>query len=242
MENHIENKGVIISGASRGIGRATAIKFASSGCHVALLGRNEEDLNTTRDSCLQSGAGSAHVIPCDLSDISSLAAVAMHCIEVLPSVDVLVNNAGIYYRGTVENAVLDDWDKLIDVNLRSVIHFTKYCIPALTKNPRSAIINIASIAAKTTFVQGSVYCASKHGLLGFAGGVFEDMRHLGVKVTTICPGFVNTGMVADRGLDPKKMIQVEDIAETVFFAANFPTTGCPTEIIIRPQIIPAMER
>ena len=130
------------------------------------------------------------------------------------------------------------WDRVIDINLRSLIHLTRHALPEIEKGPRGAIINIASISARMSHGGAGIYCATKHGVLGFAGSVFEDVRERGVKVSTICPGFVNTDMVSARDLVLEKTIQPEDIARTVLFVLTFPDTGCPTEIVVRPQRSP----
>jgi NAD(P)-dependent dehydrogenase (short-subunit alcohol dehydrogenase family) len=107
------------------------------------------------------------------------------------------------------------------------------------RDRRRAIINIASISGKMSFGGAAVYAASKHALVGFTGSLYEDVREAGIKVCAICPGFVNTGMASrNPDLDPSRMIQPEDVARAVLFVACFPETGCPTEIVIRPQRSP----
>jgi 3-oxoacyl-[acyl-carrier protein] reductase len=100
------------------------------------------------------------------------------------------------------------------------------------------VIHIASIVSRMSFAGGGAYCASKHAVLGYSNALFEDVREAGVKVCAIQPGYVSTDMVAGRGLAMEKMIQPEDIAKTVTFVATYPDTGCPVEIIVRPQRAP----
>ncbi|MEC9071113.1 MAG: SDR family NAD(P)-dependent oxidoreductase, partial [Myxococcota bacterium] len=143
--------------------------------------------------------------------------------------------AGIYASGLAHEADMDAFDQVIDVKVKALMRLTRLSLPHLLEASPAAVINVASVAGKMTFRGGGAYCASKHAVMGFTGSVFEDVREQGVKVCAICPGFVNTSMVAGRGLDMDKMIQPDDIADAVAFVASFPDTGCPTEIVIRPQ-------
>ncbi|HSE42395.1 MAG TPA: SDR family NAD(P)-dependent oxidoreductase, partial [Acidobacteriota bacterium] len=147
----------------------------------------------------------------------------------------LINNAGI---GTISSAIdadIAEWKKLLDINLYSAMVITRLTIPHMIRRNGGSIIFIASISSKITYAGGAAYCASKHGITGFAGCVFEDVRHHNIKVSSICPGYVNTEMVAELGIDPETMTQPEDIAEAVRFVLTFPNTACPTEIIIKAQ-------
>ena len=119
-----------------------------------------------------------------------------------------------------------------------MIHLTRHALPHIQKQSAGGIINIASVAGKMTHKKGGIYTATKHGVIGFTGSLYEDVRELNIKVCAICPGFVNTDMVRNTKLDSSKMIQPEDIARTILFVLKFPDTGCPTEITVRPQQSP----
>ena len=158
----------------------------------------------------------------------------------------LVNNAGISASAPVDKADLDEWEQTVEVNLLGAMyairHAANHLKLAAGDGERAAIINIASISAKITYAEGGVYTATKHGLLALSGSAFDDLRERGIKVTALCPGFVNTPLNEGRDLDASKMIQPEDIAETALFAATYPETGCPTEIVIRPQRTPYLDQ
>ncbi len=126
----------------------------------------------------------------------------------------------------------------MDVNVNGLMYVTRHTLPHLVRGGRGAVIQIASVAGRGSFAGGGAYCASKHAVIGYSQSVFEDVREAGVKVTVICPGFVNTDMVDGRGLIMERMIQPADIARAALFVARFPGTGCPTEIVIRPQRTP----
>jgi 3-oxoacyl-[acyl-carrier protein] reductase len=238
---NIKGQKAIITGASGGIGRSVAIGLAESGVDVALLGRNEANLNETKEKCEAFGT-KAYTIVCDLGDMSTIKEVVDTSISKLGSIDILINNAGAIYAAPVQEADTDEWDRLIDINLRSLMYMSRHTVPHLIKQNGGTIVNIASSAGRATFPQFAVYSATKHAVLGFSGCLFDDVREHGIKVTTLLPGFVNTGMVKSLGLNPEKMIQPEDISHAVNFVAGFPGTGCPTEITIKPQRIPKFDK
>jgi len=124
------------------------------------------------------------------------------------------------------------------VNVNGLMCVTRHARPHLVAAGRGAVIQIASVAGRMSFSGGGAYCASKHAVMGYTEAVFEDVREAGVKVTAICPGFVNTDMVSGRGLLMDRMIQPADVATAALFVAGFPDTGCPTEIVLRPQRSP----
>lgn len=231
----------LVTGASKGIGRAIAVALAKEGAHVGLMGRDQKQLDETAKQCKDFGVD-ALTVSFDLGgDLSALRSIVGRVVEGLGGLSILVNNAGVFAGGVVGDVSLDQWDKALNTNLRSVMHLTRWALPAIAKSKDGAIINISSIAGKLTSGNAAAYCASKHGVVGFSGALFEDVRDRNIKVCCICPGFVNTPMVNHiRNLDPSKMIQVEDVAKTVLFVLSFPNTGCPTEIILRPQLNPVI--
>ena len=238
MSDALEGRVAIVTGASRGIGRALADALAEAGMDVALFARSEEALEETA-AAVEAAGGRALAYPIDLSTPAAMVPALATVRKVLGRIDVVVNNAGVYgTRGPAQDAELAMWDTVLDVNLRAMMHLTRHALDDIVRSPAGAVVNIASIAGKMTMGNGAAYTTSKHGVVGFSGALFEDLRERGVKVCAICPGFVNTDMVGSRGLDAAKMIQPEDIARTVLFVLNFPTTGCPTEIVLRPQRTP----
>ena len=223
----------IITGASRGIGRAIALELATAGAHLALVARREEPLRSVARE-VEGLGGSAQVFPCDLTETAKLSGVVDDIAERLGRIDALVNNAGAFDFTPVGEADLDRWDRVLDLNLRAIIHLTRHALPYLERNASSSIINVASVAGKDYLAKGGIYAASKFGLFGFAGSLFEDVRERGVKVCTIAPGQVAAridGVAPDRSVD----IPPQDIAKVVAFILAFPPTSCPTEIVLRSQ-------
>jgi len=178
------------------------------------------------------------VLPVDVTDAVQVASAVGRCVDELGGLRVVLNNAGVYAKGSAEALEPEVFAHVMDVNVNGLMHVTRYALPHLIAAQGGAVIQIASVAGKGSFAGGGAYCASKHAVLGYSESVFEDVRESGVKVTTLCPGFVNTEMVAGRGLLMERMIQPSDIAKTALFVAEFPSTGCPTEIVIRPQRTP----
>lgn len=237
---NLTNQTAFITGASRGIGEVCAVAFARAGCDVALLARSEGLLEETADRCQSEGADTEIYVQ-DITDFDELERSIDDCHDTLGGPDILVNNAGYSIRHPIDEADVDAWDDVIDVNLKAVYHASHYALQHMDGDGREAIINIASIAGKMSFPSGGAYCSSKHGVVGLTGSIYEDVREQGVKVTAINPGYVNTGFVGSSDLDRDKMIQPEDIAETALFVARYPETGCPTEIKVRPQRTPYIE-
>jgi len=235
MSSDLKGTVAIITGASRGIGAAVAMALSQAGVRVALTARSEDSLAQTAKACVE---GSALCIPADLSDMAITKTVVDETLKKFGRIDFLINNAGMYEGGNIAEADLEKWDRALDLNVRALMHLTRHALPEIQKNSGGAVINIASVAGKMTFAGGSNYCASKHAVMGFSGSVFDDVRETGVKVCAICPGYVNTDMVSNDKLDGAKMIQPEDIAKTIMFVLTFPDTGCPTEIVVRPQRSP----
>ena len=230
-------KVALITGASRGIGSACAEGFAEAGYDVALVARSEETLEPVAARCRAYGRR-VLIAATDVTDAAQVAAMVTRCVDELGGLSVVVNNAGVYASGPADELDPEVFAHVIDVNVHGLMHVTRYALPHLISAQGGAVIQIASVAGRGSFAGGGAYCASKHAVMGYSASVFEDVREAGVKVTTLCPGFVNTEMVAGRGLLMERMIQPSDVAKAAVFAAEFPSTACPTEIVIRPQRTP----
>lgn len=237
MSVQLKDQVALITGASRGIGRGVALRFAKEGMHVALVARNAEGLEETARQCRALGV-KAHVLPCDLTDVSRTKGLVNETVKTLGKLTVLVNNAGQINRAPVGEGDLEKWDEVLDLNVKALMHLTHHAVAALAKAAPSAIINIASVSSKITHAGGALYCATKHAVLGYSNALFEDVREKGIKVSALCPGYVNTEMAADQNLNLDRAIQVEDIADAIVWVLRSPATVCPTEMTLRPQRTP----
>lgn len=224
----------LVTGASRGIGKATAIRLSSLGYEVFLLGRDESALASVVDAC----AGAADWLAGDLRDPGFRSDAVREATARFGPVGVLVNNAGAARREPVYAADLDAWSDVLELNFTAAVHLCRCVLPSMIERKSGAIVNVSSISGRSTDAGSGIYAATKHALNGFGGCMFEDVREYGIKVSTIMPGFVATELTADLGLDADRMIRPDDVADAIQFVLSSSGDCCPTEIVIRPQFRP----
>ncbi len=230
----LNGKVILITGASGGIGAATARRLAEKGMTLALAGRDSSKLGSVAEECRKVGA-QAEIFAGEITDATYVAGLGDAISARFGALHALFNNAGVYETGSFETADLSRWDAALDINFRGLLHLTQSALPHLLKHSESAVINLSSIAGRMTFGGGGIYSATKHAVHAFSGCLFEDLRARGLKVAAIYPGFVDTGMTAAISGERSNMIQPDDVAQTVEFVLQFPGNACPTEIVIRPQ-------
>lgn len=236
MSACVTPRAIAITGARSGIGAAIASTLAKPGAVLALVGRDEGSLQATAETCRARGAA-AECFAADLSRSAELTALVSRIQEACGPIHTLINNAGLFLEASILDGDMEAWDRALDVNLKAAIHLTRHALPTMPEG--GAVVFIASSASRKAYAGGTNYCAAKFGLLGFAGALFEDVRERGIKVCSILPGIVDTGMhEGDSTLDPAKMIQPEDVAAAVAFALSMPARTCPTEIALQPQRAP----
>ena len=234
----LAGKVAIVTGASRGIGKAISILLAQSGSRVVLAARSEPQLKSVSEE-ISSQNGEALVIPTDLTVDEEMERLVQQTLNEWGSVDVLINNAGFGKVAPVVKAKVSDWDETFRVNLRAPMFLSKLVLPTMMERGEGSIINISSVSGKSGEANGSAYSASKFGLIGFTQSLYEEVREYGIRVAAICPGFVDTPLIPQmRRMDRSKMIRPEDIAQTVLFVLTSPPTACPVEITVRPQRTP----
>jgi len=232
--NRLDGKIALVTGASQGVGRAIAIALARTGCEVVLTARNMDQLAETQKEIVASN-GVARWIQADLTRDDDLDRLAQTC----GPVDYLVNNAGWGKRAPVVRAKIEDWDQTFRLNLRAPMILAQKLLPAMIAKREGAVINIGSVSGKSGEADGAAYSASKFGLIGFTQSLFDEVREHNIKVAVILPGFVDTPMIPPvKHLDRSKMIQADDVAQTVLYIIQSPATACPVEIMIRPQRTP----
>lgn len=235
------NKNIaVITGAGQGIGKSIALALAKEGATLVLIGRNREKLASVASECEKLG-GKAKIFPFDLTEIEKIPSLVAAILATYPKVNILVNNAGTYVKGNPYESDTKDWDYALDLNFRSVYHLTNKLLPSIPSH-EGAIINISSIAGQITYKGGEIYTATKHALRAYSNCLFDSVREKGIKVTCLFPGLVNTELGREENIIPEKMIQSEDIASAVLWALKVPSTACPTEITVRPQVSPYKEK
>ena len=234
----LEGKVALVTGAGRGIGRAIAVTLAQAGCRVILAARTSAQLEEVKKE-IQSSRGEAIAIPTDLTLDDDISRLLEESQKMWGMVDILINNAGWGKRAPVLRRKLEDWDQTFRLNLRAPMLLAKLLLPNMIAKGEGAIINIGSVSGKTGEANGAAYSASKFGLIGFTQSLYEEVREEGIKVAVILPGFVDTPLIPpNRQLDRSKMIQADDIAQTVHFILTSPATCCPVEVTVRSQRSP----
>jgi 3-oxoacyl-[acyl-carrier protein] reductase len=225
----------IVTGSSRGIGKAIAIKFAQLGAAVSLCGRNARALEMATQEVAEI---SPRVLgmPADVTKADEISALVKATEEKLGPITLLVNNAGIGNPGfgSVAEKTEADWDLVLDTNLKGAFLVSRAVAPLMIQRRRGDIINISSLAGKNTFAGGGLYCASKWGLQGLSGCMAEDLRGFGIRVSVICPGSVGTEFSGRGPKDPGKMLTAEDVAHAVGMVAMQGRQSFISEVQMRP--------
>ncbi len=225
-----ENKTVLITGATSGIGKATAFVLAKNGMNLILCGRRQERLNNIKKEL--SSQTNVHTLNFDVSDKKAV----FDSIEGLPepfkTIDILINNAGnAHGLDPIEAGSLDDWDAMMDINVKGLLYVSKAVITQMTDRKSGHIINIGSSAGIEVYPKGNVYCGSKHAVLAITEGMRLDLNPYGIKVAAINPGLVETEFSKVRFKGDKKAddvykgfkaLQPEDVAEVIYFAITRP--------------------
>jgi len=223
----------LVTGASRGIGRAIAQKLASLGASVAICGRDREALAEAEKSLAETGAR-IFSRPADVTSPSEIAELVAQTVAALGPISILVNNAGIGLFGPAHEKSEADWDRVLDTNLKSVFLVSKAVVPSMIRQGKGDIINISSLAGKSTFAGGGIYCASKWGVMGLTGCMAEDLRDHGIRVSAICPGSVATEFSGRSPKDPSKALIAEDVAHAVAAIVTQRPGSFLSEVHLRP--------
>jgi len=206
----------VVTGASRGIGRATAIALARRGCDVALLGRSIESLAATSDEVVATGRR-AVAIRCDVAKRGEVEAAATRVFTDLGTPSVVVANAGIVQRAPVHTMTEESWDAVVDVNLKGTFLVARAFLPRMLEARRGRFVAIGSISSTLGTPNQSAYCAAKWGTVGFVKSLAEELRGTGLQAMCVMPGSVDTDMLKGSGFAPA--MQPEDVAATVAFLA-----------------------
>jgi 3-oxoacyl-[acyl-carrier protein] reductase len=233
LSRPLEGKVALVTGASRGIGLAVAKSLSRLGAKVGLNGRDEKRLAMAAEDLTKTG-GTVAAVSADLSQSAHITSLVRKVQQTLGPIEILVNNAGIGYFGPMHEASEENWNTVLDTNLKAVFLVSKAVIPEMIRLQRGHIVNIASLAGKSAFPGGAIYCASKWGLLGLTQCMAEDLRPHGIRVSAVCPGSVNTEFSPHSGKDPGKMLQPEDVARVVETIVTQEPQSFISEVLLRP--------
>jgi 3-oxoacyl-[acyl-carrier protein] reductase len=234
----LKNKIVVITGAGKGIGRAAAELFLKEGAKVVLVSRTKKDL----DSFVVKNKKSIDkilTIACDVSNEKVIGNIIKKTISRFKKIDVLVNNAGFSIFDDMVNSKTKDYDYMFNTNVKAVYLLTRGFLPHMIKQKSGTIINISSLAGKQGFASGTIYCATKHAVMGISRALMLEVRKYNIRVIAICPGTVDTDFFRKESkttiyANRNTVVKPEDIAQTCLFAASLPMNATVSEIEVRP--------
>lgn len=228
----------VVTGGSKGIGAAIARKLAAMGATVVITGRTRQALESAAGEITKAG-GHCEAAECDVRDFRSVEALASRVESTFGRVDILVNNAGVGGAGGPLHRVLpEDWNNVMDTNLRGVFYMIRAFAPMMIAAKRGDIVNISSLAGKNALPNGAAYAASKWALNGLSYSVAEELRAHNIRVSVVCPGTVLTEFGPHSGKDPQKMLKPEDVAHVVAMIVTQAPQSFASEILLRPTLKP----
>ncbi|MEY9871647.1 NADP-dependent 3-hydroxy acid dehydrogenase YdfG [Streptacidiphilus sp. MAP12-33] len=249
MTRRLEGTVALITGASSGIGHATAVELAREGASVALVGRRRDRL-TDLASDITNAGGQALVVPADITDAQAAADAVARTVGGLGRLDILVNNAGLMLLGPAPDADLDDWRRMVDINLMGLMYTTHAAVPHLLKSasqdPRQVadIVNIGSVAGRSAFAMSAVYCATKFGVGAFTESLRQELARQHVRVSVVEPGSVDTELRAHNpdlvqqyiasSLGDIERLQSQDVSDAIGYIVTRPRHVAVNELLVRP--------
>ncbi len=233
-QNSIMN--IVITGASKGLGKAFAKQYAATGNTLYLCSRNEKQLNETAIATKeQYPLCTIYTMAVDLSIKEDVMKFGAWCLGFAVP-DILINNAGRFIPGSVHSEEEGVLEEMIGTNLYSAYHLTRILLPGMMERMQGHVFNICSIASLQAYSNGGSYSISKFALLGFSKNLREEMKPYGIKVTSVMPGAAYTDSWIGSGIDEQRIMQADDVARMVYAASQLSPQACVEEIVIRPQL------
>jgi NAD(P)-dependent dehydrogenase (short-subunit alcohol dehydrogenase family) len=234
MAGQLDGKVAIVTGASRGIGRAISVALAQEAATVVLAARSIQQLQQTAERIIKAG-GSAHIVHVELTEEDSIRNLVKVTAAKLGRLDILVNNAGVTHSAPLEETLTEDWQRCISINSRAPFILCREALPLLKKSDAAHIVNIASVVGVKGYPLQSAYTASKHALRGMTMSLAEELKGSNIRVHLLCPGGVDTDMVDNVRPDIAKdeLIKPEEIAELVLYLVTHKGNAVVDELHIR---------
>ena len=238
MDQSLQGKVALLTGASSGLGRGFALALAAAGAKVFLVARREEKLREAVQEITEAGGEAAyHVV--DLRSVPALYDLVDVLLSRYKRLDILVNNAGLGFRAPLLETRRSEIAEMLETNLSSAIYMTQASLHALLKSAPSDIVNISSVGGLEGFAEGTVYCAAKAGLVGFTRALAAELKPANIRVTAICPGSVETDFF-DRfrpTLDRPQMLRIEDTVRALLYVLTSPPNVLHGEVVLRPRVV-----
>ena len=230
----VDNKIAVITGASKGIGKAISIGLAKMGCQTNLIGRNIHDLEKVAQLITEDDNLKPRIYQLDITDSIASKDCIQEILTDFGRIDILVNNAGVYFNGTSDDIAEDDFVKMLATNLTAQYSILKEVVPVMKAQKSGYIFNVSSRAGKIGFAGSGGYSASKFGLVGLNESLYRELVPLGISVTALCPGWVNTKMASEAGstLRGEEMIQPEDLFKTIEWLLSLSPGACVKEVVL----------
>jgi 3-oxoacyl-[acyl-carrier protein] reductase len=232
-DDRLASRVALVTGGSRGIGRAIAIKLAELGAEVAICGRDAEKLRATADE-IDSFTRKSFWQAADVTRAADVEKLVSDTEKHLGPIGILVNNAGIGLFGPAHEKTEEEWDRVLNTNAKSVFLVSRAVVPGMMRQGGGDIINISSLAGRNAFAGGGLYCASKWAVQGLSGCMAEDLRDHGIRVSVICPGSVATEFSGRGSKEAGKALQPDDVAHAVAAVVTQRPGSFMSEIHIRP--------
>jgi len=230
------NRCAVITGASRGIGRLTALELAKHGWDVGLIARSEPELTTLAEEIHALGQR-AYTYPQDMSEVTALVPLMHRITQDLGGCEVLVNNAGVAHLANLADTPLAEWQRILAVNLTAAFQCIQGILPTMRAAQRGTIINVVSIAGQQVFPQWGAYCVSKYGLLALSHTLAQEERSYGIRVCALCPGAVDTpiwdGLPVN--FDRSGMLSAQTVAQTIRQIIDLPAEASIETLTLMPQ-------
>lgn len=227
---------IIITGASKGLGKAIAAKFASAGHSLFVCSRNKVELHATMQLLtVKFPQCNIEAMMADMSKPDDVQSFAQWCLS-FGRPDMLVNNAGQFLPGSIFNEEDGLLEQMINVNLYSAYNLTRALLPSMMEARQGHIFNICSIASLHAYSNGGSYSISKFALLGFSKNLREELKPFNIKVTSVMPGAAYTDSWIGSGINPQRIMEANDIAEMIYAATLLSPQACVEDIILRPQL------
>lgn len=244
MKN-IEGKSIIMTGASSGIGEAAAVALAAAGAKLALAARREDRLKELQKR-IQDAGGTAIVVPTDVAKKDDVEALAKATLEAFGTIDVLVNNAGLMPLSFMKNIHVEEWERMVDVNIKGVLYGIAAVLPTMLEKKNGHIVNVSSVAGRRLFPSGAVYCGTKFAVTAISEGLRSELSAShNIRCTVIEPGAVATELtntITDEevgkmfeGFFEMRMLDSEDIANSIVYAVSQPDHVNVSEVLVMPS-------
>jgi 3-oxoacyl-[acyl-carrier protein] reductase len=231
VSKQLMNKVAVITGASSGIGRAIAERFAREGAAVVLAGRNQKALTEVATE-IEARRGRAHAVVCDVTQEEDVVRLVEEAVRRYNGLDIMVNSAGVFHHKELANTSTDEYEQVIDTNVKGVFLGCREAFKVMKKAGGGTILNLSSMAGKHAWAGLGLYGTSKFAVMGLTEALADEGQPYGIKVSAICPGMVNTPMMNGNGKAADELIQPEDVAASALYLALLPKNVVIRELLL----------